>query len=384
MFYFTFGEGVSGVYEGQVIGVCKHLKEVYECPIRLVAFISIRGFSKQKQRIKKELPDAIVLPMLPKLQLWKLNSILLSLFCVFYRPKNMICRNVMATILALKMRKLGLLNKVCYDGRGAMAAEWNEYDVVSVESLKRKIFSLEQSAVNESDFRIAVSSELISYWEKDFGYNQKNHVIIPCTLSENFQITSHSQDDIVRLREELGYLANDVVFIYAGSTAGWQSFEILASFLTEALKKSSNNKVIFLSKEDVNNLSLKAEYPNQISIKWVKPDEVQDYLNISDYGLLLREQTITNQVAAPTKFAEYLASGLDVIISPGLGDYSNIVAVENCGQIISNEEKVDYLEFKARSIQSRIRNQSIAKQKFTKNSECNSVSYKTLVKQMCG
>jgi hypothetical protein len=359
------------------------LKEVYKCPIRLVAFISTRNFSAQKQRIKNVLPDAIVLPMIPKLQFWEWNSVLLFLFCLIYRPKNMICRNVMATVLALKMRKMGLLKKVCYDGRGAMTAEWNEYDVVPIESMKKKIFSLERRAVRESDFRIAVSSELIKYWESDFDYKGTSHVIIPCTLSENFQLISHSEDELTGIREKLGYSSEDVIFIYAGSTAGWQSFEILASFLNSVLEQSKGNKIIFLSKEDQNNLALKERFPDQVNIKWVKPNEVQNNLNISDYGLLLREQTVTNQVAAPTKFAEYLASGLDVIISPNLGDYSHIVSSEKCGKIVTAEDDIDIFKFKTRTNQERTRNQSIAKQRFTKNSQSNSTSYEKLVKKMC-
>ena len=68
---------------------------------------------------------------------------------------------------------------------------------------------------------------------------------------------------------------------------------------------------------------------------WVPHSEVFEVLAACDHGLLLREPTVTNRVAAPTKFAEYLAAGRDVLISPGLGDYTAFVEHEECGQVVT-------------------------------------------------
>jgi hypothetical protein len=51
---------------------------------------------------------------------------------------------------------------------------------------------------------------------------------------------------------------------------------------------------------------------------------------------LVREDSVTNQVASPVKFAEYLAAGLQIIISEKLGDYSALVAKEGLGIVYSN------------------------------------------------
>jgi hypothetical protein len=64
---------------------------------------------------------------------------------------------------------------------------------------------------------------------------------------------------------------------------------------------------------------------------WVKPDRVRGTMEVADYGLLVRERSTTNRVAAPTKFAEYLAAGLRVLISPEVGDYSELVQVHDLG-----------------------------------------------------
>jgi len=63
-------------------------------------------------------------------------------------------------------------------------------------------------------------------------------------------------------------------------------------------------------------------------------------MSIADYGFLLRERSLANAVAAPTKFAEYLAAGLKVLISPGVGDYSDLVEKHALGHVI-DENRTD-------------------------------------------
>ena len=65
---------------------------------------------------------------------------------------------------------------------------------------------------------------------------------------------------------------------------------------------------------------------------------MSDYLSACDFGWMVRENTITNQVASPVKFAEYLAAGLEVIIGEQLGDYSEYVVTNKAGFIWDSEK----------------------------------------------
>jgi hypothetical protein len=47
-----------------------------------------------------------------------------------------------------------------------------------------------------------------------------------------------------------------------------------------------------------------------------------DHLCAGDVGLLLRERHPMNEVAAPGKFAEYALSGLPIVMTEGIGDFS--------------------------------------------------------------
>ena len=73
---------------------------------------------------------------------------------------------------------------------------------------------------------------------------------------------------------------------------------------------------------------------------YVSYKDINDYLNAADFGLLLREDTPTNNVASPTKFAEYLMAGLPTLISQGVGDLSEFVEQNpSSGMVVDNEAR---------------------------------------------
>jgi glycosyltransferase involved in cell wall biosynthesis len=64
------------------------------------------------------------------------------------------------------------------------------------------------------------------------------------------------------------------------------------------------------------------------------PAAIPRYLAAADVGLLPRRQALTNRVASPVKFGEYLASGTPVILNEEIGDYSDMVRANNVGLVL--------------------------------------------------
>jgi hypothetical protein len=376
IFYLTYNDAYSGIYSSQVIDVVKHLNHSFNANLRLVAFVSLKGFFNTRKKIQQELRQAIVLPMFPGIHRWRRNHFLLYAISFFLRPKTIIGRSVLATQLALRMKNKCGVGKIVYDGRGAIAAEWKEYKVVTNKEMLAEIDVLEQSAILDADFRIAVSLQLKVMWESTYSYKGSEHAIIPCTLNTLFHNIELSEAIIEKRRNHFGISNSDVVLIYSGSVAGWQSFDLLYQFVKPFLVASSSHKLFFLSGKDDSIMSLEREFPQQIFCEKVAPHEVPSYLIIGDYGLLIREQSITNKVASPVKFAEYLACGLDVIISEDLGDYSEFVVKHMCGEVYNNTTT---LKHDAVSIDKKIQNQYLARNYFYKSSSDNAENYKALV-----
>lgn len=383
IFYLTLNDTPSGIYNSQVIDVVKYLNSRKNANVKLLAFISLRNFFENRKKIKSRIDNSIVLPMFPSLSNWKLNRFTLYFYCLLYRPSAIIGRSVLATQLALSAKKKKLTPTVCYDGRGAIAAEWTEYKVVENEQLKQQIENLEKEVVNKSNHCIAVSHELVKHWKEKFGFSSESISEIPCTLSADFCDTVVSEEEIIKLRKQNGYEQSDVILIYSGSSAGWQSFELLIQLVKPHLLKDKNVKLLFLSELDKNISNLIKEFPQQVKCLWVKHEEMPKMLLMGDYGLLVREQSITNKVASPVKFAEYLSSGLSVVISENLGDYSEFVKNNNCGMAISVESAIN-INFNGLQLDTRKNNIRLANTYFNKISEVNSNKYNSLLNALKG
>lgn len=333
--YLTYNDAPSGIFSSQVIDVVNFLNKEFNSHVKLVSFISMRDYFTSRNKIKNELPEAIVLPMFPGVNNWKINRYLLNLLVFVMRPKAIIGRSVIATQLALKVKKNRIKN-VVYDGRGAISAEWKEYQVITDPAMLAEIFELEKEVINESNYRISVSNELITYWKKRFNYDSNNHVVIPCTLNHSYEKVVVNDEAIQQARKLLDFKIGDLVFVYSGSTAGWQSFDLINHFMKPIMVASPNAKLLFLSDKDSKIEQLQRSYPGRVFCEKVESKKVPAYLIAADYGLLTRENSITNQVASPVKFAEYLACGLPVIISSQLGDYSNFVCEKKCGYLMNS------------------------------------------------
>lgn len=342
MIFLTYNDQPSGIYNSQVIDVVNYLNSIQsDEKVSLVALISVRSFFKNKKLIKQRLPESTVIPMVPKAGLWRLNYFLLS-FIV--KEKKIMARGPFAASLALRLKKAGKTEKVIFDARGAYKAELNEYDVVPDETIKQQIAEIEKDVVLNADFRLAVSQALVDYWKREFKYDLEKHIVVPCTLSKDLQFDFPDQEGLLQIRKQAGFNGKDIVIVYSGSSAGWQSFSLIEKMLSELFEKNSDAKLLWLTNHIPPNSSFVKQFKTRIKTAWVKPEEVKMYLLAGDYGFVYRENSVTNQVASPVKFAEYLSCGLNVMISEHLGDFSDFVAKNNCGIVgkINSVERVSY------------------------------------------
>lgn len=331
--YLTFNDAPSGIYAGQVTDVCLYWKEL-GFDVQLIAFISIRGFSENKKKIQNAFPGAKVLPMFPKAGNWKRNRFLLGRALRKINPQVIVCRGPFASALAFEFRQG---RKICFDGRGAYTAELNEYNVIPDEKVKSEIAALEKRVVLESDFRLAVSEKLVQYWKNQFGYSGSQHVVIPCTLNSrslNELKTAKGQN----IRSEYGFTNEDIVIVYSGSGAGWQSLQSLDDSLYESFRGNEKLNLLLLLKEIPAGFKLKQDFPERVKQTWLQAEKVLSVMAACDYGWLVREDSVTNQVASPVKFAEYISAGLKVILSKGLGDYPEFVKQHHAGIIFPDEK----------------------------------------------
>ena len=374
MIFLTYNDNYSGIYKSQVVDVCSFLQKEFDIPVKLVAFVSIRSYMSQKKNISSNYTNSVVLPMFPKVRFWKLNTITLFLVCLFSGDRKVWARGAFAANMATSLKKMKLVKSVLFDARGAYQAELTEYDVVEENIIKKNIERIEHTALTKSNAQLAVSNKLVEWWKLKYNYVPVNFAVIPCTLSNFFYKEFISEAEWLSERKKNGYTKDDVILVYSGSSAGWQSFNLVDEFLYDMFSAHNDVKLIFLSNEIPKESKIFKTYSNRITAKWVKPEEVNQLLIMADYGLLIREQSITNQVASPVKFAEYLACGLQVIISENIGDFTGFAKEHQCGQLFSKDIRVEKVSFTQK-----LRNNQLAKQYFLKEANENKRAYKKLL-----
>jgi hypothetical protein len=330
--YLTYNDQPSGVYWSQVVDVVAHLNTLGGPKVKLLALVSGRGFPSTRRSIRQRCPGALVLPIVPGMIRWRHNALLVNWAFRLLRPTGVICRGPFATCLALRARAKGLVGRVVFDGRGAYAAEWEEYRIIDDEDFIATVRSVEKEALLDSDHRVAVSNALVAHWRERYGYKDNAHVVVPCTLANGWRPV----DGGAATKVDGG-----VRLVYSGSSADWQSFALLQQILDHWLTERKDLHVLFLSRQDAHIEALAQRHPGRVEVRWLDHAQVAQAMAGCDYGIMVRERTITNQVASPTKFAEYLACGLRVMISDGLGDLSAAVAHEDLGVLVGGTDLPD-------------------------------------------
>lgn len=335
--YLTFNDAPSGVFNSQVADVVNFLQDEGQ-PTRLVSFISVRGFSEARKKIKKQCAKAIVLPMFPGVKNWKMNLPVLIGLLLFLRPRVVMARGVFATFLARRARLQLRYFRVIFDARGAYHAEFEEYRLIDDPAIIARVKKLEKKAIARSDGQLAVSKALVRYWQEQYGIDTSRTArIVPCTLHRQHEKPLLPEDERLEQRAQLGIEPENTLLVYSGSSAGWQSLDGLFTWLAEQMESQPHLRLLLLTPMVELKGTKLEKFADRVITRWVSPDKVHELLSLGDYGLLIREPSATNRVASPTKFAEYLSAGLKVIISPGLGDFSDFTRQHQCGHMLGEE-----------------------------------------------
>ncbi len=218
-----------------------------------------------------------------------------------------------------------------YDNRGVFIDEEILKGHWKRNSLKVKLFrKIEEIIIRKSEAIIVVSRKFKDYLIKKFDRFQiENKItVIPNRTHIKYSLEEFSKND------------NQIIGVYSGSASKWQNLNEIKKFMSIACRELKNIKFKILTYHLDSFFSLfsnEKEIENQIEIMSNKPHEVFETLKQCDFSLLIRDNNLINNVASPLKFAEYLAAGLPIIISKGIGDTEEIVNCNRVG-VIYNED----------------------------------------------
>ncbi len=157
--------------------------------------------------------------------------------------------------------------------------------------------------------------------------------VIPCCVDrERFAERACGERDAIR--SQLG-VSNRFVFIYAGSLGGAYLIRETAAFLAAARQADPRVYALVLTRGTpaamVEELETAGFPPNDYFVIQAAPDQVPRYLSAADAALALARPSFARRSMSPAKFAEYLAAGLPVVTTAGVGDLDAHIAGSRVG-----------------------------------------------------
>ena len=274
-----------------------------------------------------------------------------------------------------------------FDARAASAEE-NKYIAKKEGNFKLKkyktianIYFLEYKTLTSADKVFSVSKALQKYFKQTYNINDDKFVSYPCLSDpEKFYFSPALR---IETRNNLKIDECTKVFVYSGGIgSSWHVTLSMVLFFDQLFKYEENFLFLCLTREKDQVTKMLVEFPEIISkcISFsVQNDEVCKYLNAADYGILFRENTIMNNVASPTKFAEYILCGLPVLISEGVGDYSKYTIDNDLGVLITEDILKFPVDFSFKDFLEKKFNREyiseIGKRSFSKDSIINTLVY---------
>ena len=184
-------------------------------------------------------------------------------------------------------------------------------------------FVAEYFAAKLSDKILCVSHSMIGYLRRTMkvALNKMEYV----TNGVDLDLFKSSKDSgVLELRRRLGF-ENKFVFGYIGGFQKWQGVEMLLA----AAGLVSYQEVGFLMVGGDNT----DVWRNVVKLRKMPREQLPFYYSVCDVLVLPRPKHIATEVAAPTKFSEYVAMGKPVLVTD-VGDVSSLVKRHKCGIIV--------------------------------------------------
>lgn len=222
--------------------------------------------------------------------------------------------------------------------RGDPAAELAFLHRGDPAGLEPRLAELEATiaqAFAAADLVLCVSQALADRLAARHGLEPARLHVQPCTADETrFRPDPALRD---RRRRELGVPADAHLLVYSGSlTKGWDQPQAVKAFVSGQLAAVPRLQVLLLSPDAAEARDLiSALPPGRVHHRSLSHLEIQDWLVAGDSSLLLRAAHPLNEVASPTKAAECLLCGVPLLLSPGIGDYSDWVERDGAGLVLA-------------------------------------------------
>lgn len=230
--------------------------------------------------------------------------------------------------------------RLLYDIRGFQMDEKAEVGRLKKGGFLYRILKfLETSCYKQADAIVSLthaSRKIIGRYTKV----EKIFFIPTCTNRALFPLLSTPEKK--KIRNELGYREEDLIFIHTGAVSGWYDFDRELSLMNLLMAKEERLHYLLINRGEHDFIRQKLqEYkidPARVKIIASKFQDVHRYLNISDAAVFIIKPTFSKIASTPTKFGENLSCHLFSVTNRKIGDMDYYIDQYRVGYIFDIDQ----------------------------------------------
>lgn len=161
--------------------------------------------------------------------------------------------------------------------------------------------------------------------------------VIPCCA--DLERIEQRLPERAAARAELG-LGDRPAMVYVGKFTGWYMEREMADFV--AVARRSEPELLFLIVTQADPAPMLRELercgigPDDYRVLRAEPEDVGRYLAAADIGLSFVRPCFSKISSSPTKIGEYLAAGLPVVSTAGIGDVDALLRDNRVGALVGD------------------------------------------------
>jgi glycosyltransferase involved in cell wall biosynthesis len=251
-----------------------------------------------------------------------------------HRPAVVHSRGSIPAAMALALNRLCRL-AFLYDADSRLSLEYADNGHWSRQSLSYRLTALVESWSRRRADSIVVLTERLRH-----DFLEQFHVrapveVIPCCV-DTAQFHFDLPGRLLR-RRQLG-LEDQKLLLYVGKVGARYLVQETFRFLSAVRETIQDARLLILSPDPPARFEAIAQSqgigPEEYVIVRAGRYEVPSWLSAADVGLALIRSAECERGSSPVKIGEYLATGLPVVVTDGIGDYSDLVEREGVGLVL--------------------------------------------------
>jgi glycosyltransferase involved in cell wall biosynthesis len=254
-----------------------------------------------------------------------------------HRPRLLHSRSSLPLPVSLMLTRLFGL-RFLYDADSILSEEYVDVGYATPGSTGVRLLARsERLARMTADRMIVLTSALRSRLVDEEGVTAPIDVIPCCVDTSRFAARDGERS---RHRASLGLEDDQILLVYVGKPGSWYLINETFAFYVAFRRLNPRAKLLIVTQTDPAVFAEAAENMGPEDrgyfIRSADPEEVSGWLSAADVGLSMIKQVPSKRGSSPVKFAEYLASGLPVVTTDGIGDCTPIIEQNNAGVVVKS------------------------------------------------